>query len=409
MALVHSPRIACDAGGFGRGGRRASARSRPLTAEDGLPQATVMTTLQDSQGFVWLGTEDGLVRFDGRELYRYAARARSRARCPATTFGKSSRTREANLWVAINDAGVAKWDRRTDTFTSYRHDPNDPTSLASDRIRTVLVDARGFVWIGTFDAGVDVLDPVSGQRRAPASRPGRCRLARERPRLHADARPCRRRLDRHGPRAESLARETRTMTRVGPPPGDARSLHEKRISRVLEDQSGTLWIGTFDAGLVRMDRDGRVLETFRHDAGNAASLGSDDVRALLEDQSGRFWVGTAEGLALLDRVHGRVQPLSTRRERQRVAARFVRHVAVSGSRRARLGRHAHGRRQPLEPAQLGARRPSAGVARESARHRLRGCAGQPRVDRVARGGLVRFDAATGPRRRSTRSPGGRTR
>jgi len=41
-----------------------------LTTEDGLPQATVMTTLQDSQGFVWLGTEDGLVRYDGRDLHR---------------------------------------------------------------------------------------------------------------------------------------------------------------------------------------------------------------------------------------------------------------------------------------------------------------------------------------------------
>ena len=41
-----------------------------LTVEDGLPQATVMTTLQDSHGFVWLGTEDGLVRFDGREIPR---------------------------------------------------------------------------------------------------------------------------------------------------------------------------------------------------------------------------------------------------------------------------------------------------------------------------------------------------
>ena len=43
-----------------------------LTTSEGLPQGTVMTTLQDSQGFVWLGTEDGLVRYDGHELYRYS-------------------------------------------------------------------------------------------------------------------------------------------------------------------------------------------------------------------------------------------------------------------------------------------------------------------------------------------------
>ena len=185
------------------------------------------------------------------------------------------------------------------------------------------------------------------------------------------------------------------MTRVGPPPGDARSLHDKRISRVLEDQSGTLWIGTFDAGLVRMDRDGRVLETFRHDARQRglarqrrrACAARGPIRPLL----GRH--GRRPGAARP--FHRHVQPLSARRERQRVAARFVRHVAVSRPGRARLGRHAHGRRQPLEPAQLGARRPSTGVARESAHHGLRGRAGQSAVWIASLAGLVRFDAATG--------------
>src|SRR6266849_2877330 len=53
-----------------------------LTIADGLPQATVMSTLQDSQGFVWLGTEDGLVRYDGHELHRYAYTRSARGGLP---------------------------------------------------------------------------------------------------------------------------------------------------------------------------------------------------------------------------------------------------------------------------------------------------------------------------------------
>src|SRR6478609_3718519 len=45
---------------------------RHLTTANGLPQATVMTTLRDSRGFVWIGTEDGLMRFDGQQLVRYS-------------------------------------------------------------------------------------------------------------------------------------------------------------------------------------------------------------------------------------------------------------------------------------------------------------------------------------------------
>ncbi|HUQ52207.1 MAG TPA: two-component regulator propeller domain-containing protein, partial [Gammaproteobacteria bacterium] len=274
-----------------------------LTTEDGLPQATVMTTLQDSQGFVWLGTEDGLVRFDGRELYRYARSRTESGSLPGNYVWQIAEDAATNLWIALNDSGLAKWDRRTDRFTSYRHDDSDPRSLASDRVRTVLLDGKGSVWIGTFDAGVDVLDPSSGSiehLRHDANNAGSL----------ASDRVVTLMLDRAGDvwigTDHGLNRwhsATRTMTRVGPP-GEPRSLPDEQISRLLEDQDGTVWVGSFESGLVRMDRDGNVLEMFRHDASDPTSLGSDDVRALLEDRSGRFWVGTADGLALLDRFTG---------------------------------------------------------------------------------------------------------
>jgi len=270
-----------------------------LTPSDGLPQATVMTTLQDSQGFVWLGTEDGLVRYDGHELYRYARSRTEPSSLPGNYVWQIVEDAHTDLWIATNDAGVAKWNRRSDSFTSYRHDPNDASSLASDRVRTVLIDARGYVWIGTFDAGVDVLDPSSGRiehlRHSdgdPAS------LGSD----HVSALA----LDRAGDvwigtdkGIRHWRSDTQTLVRVGPPGVDA--LRDEKISAVLEDQTGALWIGSFNEGLVRMDRDGHVLETFRHDAQKPASLGSDNVRAILEDQAGHLWVGTGDGLALLDR------------------------------------------------------------------------------------------------------------
>jgi signal transduction histidine kinase/ligand-binding sensor domain-containing protein/CheY-like chemotaxis protein len=275
-----------------------------LTTADGLPQATVMTSLQDSQGFVWLGTEDGLVRFDGRELHRYARARAGSGSLPGNYVWQIAEDANANLWLALNDAGVAMWDRRTDRFTSYRHDPGNSSSLASDRVRTLLIDGRGRVWIGTFDAGVDVLDPSSGRiEHLRHDAADAASLPSDQVSTLA--------IDHAGDvwigTDKGLARgraDTRAIVRFGPPPGDADFLGDQPISRVLEDQTGTLWVGTFAAGLLRMDRDGRVLERFRHDPRDAASLGSDDVRALLEDRSGRLWVGTAEGLDLLDRFTG---------------------------------------------------------------------------------------------------------
>jgi signal transduction histidine kinase/ligand-binding sensor domain-containing protein/CheY-like chemotaxis protein/HPt (histidine-containing phosphotransfer) domain-containing protein len=269
-----------------------------LTTADGLPQATVMSTLQDSQGFVWFGTEDGLVRFDGQELHRYA-RSRTESDSLSGNFiWEIVEDRQQDLWLAVKDGGLARWNRATDTFTVYQHDANDPASLASDSVRAVLIDARGLVWVGTSDAGVDILDPKSGRIEHLRHDAGNVNsLSSDRVFTLA--------LSQSGDvwigtdaGLDRWQQDKRTLLRFG-------ALHGRQISRVLEDRSGAVWVGSYEKGLTHLDRDGRVLTTFRHDANRADSLRSDDVRALLEDQGGRLWVGTADGLDLLDRANGR--------------------------------------------------------------------------------------------------------
>src|SRR5258705_640987 len=83
--------------GLGRVALAAAVTDAPplvlehLTTDDGLPQGTVFTTLQDSQGFVWLGTEDGLVRYDGHELHRYAYSPSARGGVPWDLFNQGGR------------------------------------------------------------------------------------------------------------------------------------------------------------------------------------------------------------------------------------------------------------------------------------------------------------------------------
>ena len=273
-----------------------------LTPADGLPQGTVFVTLQDSQGFVWLATQDGLVRYDGHELLRYAYSPNARGGLPGNFIYQIVLDAHDDLWIATKDSGVARWNRATDTFTVYRHDPSNPASLASDAVRALVFDSQGRLWIGTRDAGVDVLDPARGTiehlRHAPAvadslssdriltlalDRNGTLWVGTENG------------LDRWRPAERAFAHFTRA-------PG---GLSGSQISRVVQDRSGALWIGTFDGGLNRMDRDGHIVQTFRHDPRQSGSLADDDVRAILEDQAGHLWVGTASGLDLLDRTTGR--------------------------------------------------------------------------------------------------------
>ncbi|HTY51247.1 MAG TPA: two-component regulator propeller domain-containing protein, partial [Steroidobacteraceae bacterium] len=274
-----------------------------LTTAEGLPQGTVYSTLQDSQGFVWLATEDGLVRYDGRELLRYAYSPSARGGLPGNFIYQIVEDPHHDLWLAVKDIGVARWNRATDTFTVYRHDPKDPRSLGSDAVRTLLVDARGRIWVGTSDAGIDILDPASGHidhlRHDPAD-----------PASLLDDHVHSLSLDRSG----TLWVGTQTgldrwqpgggFVHVRHVDGDPRSLSGSQIKRVIEDRRGALWVATYDGGLDRMDRSGRVEAVYRHDPRRSDSLSSDYVHTVLEDQAGNLWVGTSAGLDLLDRASG---------------------------------------------------------------------------------------------------------
>jgi ligand-binding sensor domain-containing protein len=133
-----------------------------LTPSEGMPRSTVMTMLQDSQGFVWLGTEDGLVRYDGHELVRYAYSRNAVNGLPGNFIWQIVEDAHRDLWLAMKDAGVARWNRATNSFKVFRHDAHNPNSIASDATRALLIDERGRVWVGTSDAGIDVIDPKSG-------------------------------------------------------------------------------------------------------------------------------------------------------------------------------------------------------------------------------------------------------
>jgi signal transduction histidine kinase/ligand-binding sensor domain-containing protein/CheY-like chemotaxis protein len=294
-----------------------------LTTADGLPQGTVYATLQDSQGFVWLATEDGLVRYDGHELVRYARLPTTRGGLSGNYIFQMIEDAHHDLWIAVKDGGVARWHRDTNSFTVIRHSETNPQSLASDAVRALVLDARGRVWIGTSDAGIDILEPATGRIE-------HLRHDADNPDTLVSDRILTLTFDRSGtlwvgtkqgldrwPRvappallgipsaALRLQPQQRAFTHIPHEKGNPGSLSGNEVQRVIEDRDGFVWVGTFDGGLNRLDRNGRVVESFRHNPHDPDSLADDDVRAVLEDPSGRLWIGTADGLDLLDRASGR--------------------------------------------------------------------------------------------------------
>src|SRR5262245_26225073 len=218
-------------------------RFQRLSLDEGLSQTTVLSILQDRQGFMWFATEDGLNRYDGAQVTVYAHDASNPDSLPNNVVWALVEDAAGDVWVATEGGGIARWERRRDRFVRY----GTRQGLASDNVRALLVDRRGLVWIGTRDAGLDQLDPRSGAVR------------------HY----------RH--QADRLA-----------------SLSDDNVYALAEDRSGAIWVGT-NGGLDRLDSERDALVRFAHDAKNPDSLGDNRVRSLFLDAEGTLWIGTEGG------------------------------------------------------------------------------------------------------------------
>ncbi len=272
-----------------------------LSLQDGLSQNTVMSILQDSQGFIWLGTENGLNRYDGYSIKRYL-RDRETTKGLASDFIRSIvEDSNKDLWLATDGGGVARWNRQTDTFDVFRHDPEDLNSLASDSARAVVAGSDGRIWIGFGNAGLDMLDPVTGEvmhyrhdvedRRSLSSDTVYALLVDRVGHLWVGTDAG---LNRFNPNSGNF-------TRYNYNSDDPYSLSSDRVRSLYEGRQGSLWVGTLGGGLNRFLRSSGRFTHYRHNPSDAKSLSDDNVRAIFEDDTNRLWVGTSNGLNLFNR------------------------------------------------------------------------------------------------------------
>jgi signal transduction histidine kinase/ligand-binding sensor domain-containing protein/CheY-like chemotaxis protein len=269
-----------------------------LDGEQGLSQSTVTCILQDRTGFLWLGTRDGLNRFDGHQFIIHRHDPRDPQTLPDSSIRALLEDQQGDLWVGTEGGGVGRLQLATGEVARYQHDSEDTTSLAGNHVRTLLEDRRGQIWIGTTDSGLDRLNPDNSEIRH-FSRTANSSLGPPDNHIRSLME------DRLG----NLWIGTLGGLSVYDPshetfkhfqnvPGDPQSLGDNHVLSVLEDLQGDLWIATF-TGLDRLRRGHRTFEHYRHDASDPSSLGKDGVRSLLEDQDGRLWVGTDQGLSLM--------------------------------------------------------------------------------------------------------------
>ena len=314
--------------------------------ERGLSSYSITSLLQDRQGFLWVGTIDGLNRFDGHTftVYKHDPHRPHSISHNYVKVGALYEDRSGMLWVGTA-GGLNRMEPATETFFCYQHIPGDPHSLSHDNVLAVAEtrdgvlfvgtqnglnrfdpvterftrylyhpeedaaasgvfissieeDQRGHLWLGTWGQGVVEFDPIRETFTYHRHDPNDPRsLSHDHVQALSISRAGHLLVGTLGGGLNVLDVATGVATRYQHRPGDPSTLSNDQVLTIREDRSGIVWIGTWGGGLNRFEpRTGRF-SAFTSDLKDRTSLPNDQVFALLEDRSGALWVGTWNGLA----------------------------------------------------------------------------------------------------------------
>lgn len=238
-------------------------RFEHLTVNQGLSNHIVYAMLQDSQGYLWFATDNGLNKYDGYTLTTYKKTPGDTTSLAGNSMPQLMEDRDGYIWIGTMGQGLCKFDRRTEKFTCYA--PNPPT-LNLGATHTMSEDREGYLWVSNGRAELRRFDKKTGEY-SPFNY------------------------------ATLLTPKLADGTAISPV-----------INHIYADKTGTIWVGS-EKGLHRMDlkpASGRKsatvsFTTYRHDPASSRSLSHDQVWEIYEDHAGRLWVSSGGGLNQFNR------------------------------------------------------------------------------------------------------------
>ena len=225
--------------------------------------------VQDSQGYLWIGTYQApLRRYDGYHYTFYSHDPLDSNSLAQNWVEALCAGRNGIIWIGTADSGLDRLDPSTGQFIHFRYNPKNDNTLINDHVTAILEDKEGMLWVGT-KGGLNRYNPKTGNFQ---------------------------RWDYQSHNSSGLSCNS--------------------IEKIYEDRQGNIWIGTGSVwdtedpevgygGLNRFDKKTGKFIQYLHDPNDPHSLINNKVKAIFEDSRGTFWVGTAgDGLHIMNRAKG---------------------------------------------------------------------------------------------------------
>jgi signal transduction histidine kinase/ligand-binding sensor domain-containing protein/DNA-binding NarL/FixJ family response regulator len=132
-----------------------------ITQREGLQAEYIKALIKDSRGYIWLGSNYGLIRYNGREFKNYSYSFQDSTSLSNNNINHIFEDSKGRLWISTNQ-GLNRFDPLSGKFIRYKHDPYDERTISTNEIMLVTEDANGTLWIGTAN-GLSSLNPDTGK------------------------------------------------------------------------------------------------------------------------------------------------------------------------------------------------------------------------------------------------------
>ncbi len=211
--------------------------------------------LQDSQGYLWYATGNGLNRYDGYQFQTFYHIPNDSSSLPVNDLNVLAEDEHGYLWIGTNNGGLCRFNPSNHHVTRFNV-ANYP-NLSANNVKALYADQHGSLWIGTFGGGL----------------------------VHLDL-------------------DTFTFSPFRQQTGNPNSLPNNSVFAIQPDHNGSLWIATLGGGLCRFNLENQSFKTFRAQPGVPGQLPSNDIYSLFMDSQHILWIGTfGQGLVSFDPVN----------------------------------------------------------------------------------------------------------
>ncbi|MBR8704266.1 hybrid sensor histidine kinase/response regulator transcription factor [Bacteroides pyogenes] len=257
-----------------------------LTTDDGLSQFSVNSIYIDGQGIIWIGTREGLNRYNGNDILSFKLNKNDPNSLFSNTVLRITGDKKGKIYLLCTD-GVAGFDLETQKFETLIQGNVDAIYYKEK----LYIGKKNEIYI--FNEGTknfDLYYRLAGKNIALSC-------------FHLDPQ----KNLWIGTSGEGVYRLDKDRNLTHPIP-------KGNITSIYEDSSEELWIGSWEEGLYRVKQDGGI-RNLKHDSRNPNSLSSDFVRSCCEDNSGNIWIGTFNGLNRYEKATGNFRLYTTNENR----------------------------------------------------------------------------------------------